>query len=124
MPIEFIWESDEFLVRKMTGRVQLNELIDSMLEMSGDPRFDSLKYLIGDWQGADQVDITEADFEAGRQFLDAISLSCGYIKNAVVINDDERSRKLAEMYKDDHNEKWTVKIFYDINEARAWLKSN
>ena len=63
MPAEHHWESKQLLHTYYTGKVTADDLINGALEIGSDPRFDDLRYIIGDWTKSTQSTITMEDVE-------------------------------------------------------------
>lgn len=73
--VELIWEESGVL-RRMTGHVTLDELDSSASQLQGDARVDDLRFIIHDFTGASDVDVSEGDIE----FM-AVRASIALLKN-------------------------------------------
>ena len=121
MEIKNIWESDNFLRRQMTGRIQASEVIDSILKLSGDERFDNLKFILGDWSQAELEHFTGEDVKQLCVIAETISKSNAQIRNAIVTGNKEANQAVAQLYVLTKPLKWKVKVFQNIENARDWL---
>jgi len=122
MTNQLIWEKNG-IVSKYFGKMTSSTHNNSLDNIFGDPRIDSVHYIIADYSKADAslIGKDEADY--------SIALSLGadqYLKNIKVafIALDFRNIMLCEYYiqsLSELNSSWIVKIFNDIDSARLWI---
>ena len=122
MPVEHRWESKQLLHTYYTGKVTADDLINGALEIGSDPRFDDLRYIIGDWTKSTQSTITVEDVEHLSAYISAIAKSNPRIKNVTVMNSVESRQALVSLYGMlTEQTTWEVNAFLTLKEAREWL---
>ena len=122
MAIQDDWSHPELLYTLYTGIVTGEELLQTALNKSGDPRFDEIKLIIGDWSKALLSYISAEEIKQLVAYHKAMLSSCPYAKVATVVNPDRSGNALAAWYKLlCENLPWDVEIFYSLKEAEKWL---
>ena len=120
MPISHEW-NPPLLVTRYTGKVTGEELIQEAISVSGDPRFDSLRYIIGDWTGATESETTPEDVEKLAVYIEQISRSNPNVKNATITYNRESSKALAALYLMlTETTSWKTEMFNTMEGALNW----
>lgn len=100
------------------------ELLSAALEVSGDPRFDQINYLIGDWSGSESSNITMEDVQKLASYIEAFSRSNSNILHPSVLPEGESRQAMVALYAMlTEDIPWTVTWFDTLEEARAWIES-
>ena len=121
MPIEHNWLPSG-LHTQYIGVITGNELVDGALKISGDPRFDNIRYIIDDFSKLVGNKITIADVERLVACIGAITKSNPYIKNAMVLANNEESNALIGLYVFLASElTWQFETFSALTEAQMWV---
>ena len=98
----------------VTGR----ELIDHALRQSGDERFDSLRFIIGDWSQVKKTEISPDDVRELIACLIPMSRLCPNAKNASIVKRNETGVGLAAWYRHLGAQlSWQIDIFHSPEEA-------
>lgn len=122
MAIELDWESERLLCMRYTGMVHGRELLSTTLEISGDQRFDDLRYILSDWSNIKKTDISVDDVRVLAAYIKSMSKINGKIKNATVVSKDEAGQALASFYKHlTRDAAWDVDSFNTSEAARSWF---
>lgn len=119
MPHELAWE-DNGVYWKYTGNILAKELVESISEIYGDPRFDNLRYKLVDLSEIDSLEIDNKDVMSLAYKHKAASISNPNIKNAIIIKAElkELADKFANILDDSP---WDVGVFDNIDDANNWL---
>lgn len=121
MTIQHHWEEKGLLIR-YTGRTSGQELINSALELSGNARFDEIKYIIGDWSASEPGGITSEEVEALVACLRAIAQSNPRIINPSILPPEEHRQALVAFYVAlTQDLPWNTDWFHTEEEARDWI---
>lgn len=118
MPCKVTWK-DEELMWELSGDISTEEFHQINSDQYGDPKWDSLRYLIADFRQVKNIDLPELELLAIQAMDKAAALSNPYLKIASIA-DTEETRKIAEFYGEDSP--WECGIFKTVEEARNWLK--
>ncbi len=123
MSVELKWESRQLLTIHYRGEVSGPDLLDTSLRISGDARFDDLRYVLSDWSKVDKANVTKKDVRVLVAYVSAMARTNDYIKNAVVVTSDGIGRSLGSFYKElTADISWQIKYFGEEHEARNWFK--
>jgi hypothetical protein len=108
---------------KYTGLLTGDELLQSNLEIYGDPRFDGLRYQIVDMLGVEAFDVsTESMEEVTLMDLGASKTNPRLI--VAVVATDLQGERLVELYETvTGGAPWETELFVSLEEARAWITS-
>ncbi|WNO08763.1 hypothetical protein [Teredinibacter sp. KSP-S5-2] len=124
MAIQDDWSHPEMLYTLYTGIVTGEELLETALKKSGDPRFDDVKYIIGDWTEALLSYVSAEEIKQLVAYHKGMTKTCPYAKLATVVNRDRSGNALAAWYKLlCENLPWDVEIFYTLEDAEEWLEA-
>jgi hypothetical protein len=116
--IKDYWTYPRVLYTQYLGIVTGDELIQSSLQKSGDSRFDSIDYLIGDWSQVDRTEISAEHVKELIACLNAISRICPKARNASIVKRNDTGLALVAWYRHLGSElPWTIDIFHAIDEA-------
>ena len=124
MAIDKFWEENGIYVR-YSGCIEGKDVLSDVLEGSGDPRFDDLRYIIIDLSEALESTVSMEDIEILNAYNKAMAISNPHIKNAVVsFKGDESREALATLYALNAEAlPWAVKVFYALDDARQWVSN-
>ena len=122
MAIKNIWEGRSGLLRIYSEPIYINEIINSILSLSGSPLFDDLSYIISDWSNVDVTILNAQDIHKISTFVNVISESNRCIKNAIVIPENQINIEMALIYKLASNKlSWDINLFKTLLDARSWV---
>ncbi len=122
MAIDLEWESKQLLSMRYKGMVLGVDLLSVTLQISGDPRFDDLRYILSDWSNVKKTDVSVKDVKVLVAYATAMARTNDKIMNATVISEDEKGQALAAFYKDlTADISWQIKYFTNEPEARNWF---
>lgn len=116
------WTEYNILIVSHVGVVRGHEIVESALEISGDVRFDSTRYVLSDWTHSERAEVAADHVIELVAVLKNISKICPNAKNACVIRPDKHGNALMAFYKmlaDDLS--WGVQIFKDYDRAFDWF---
>ena len=121
MPYTIGWESHGIHSR-FTGDVTGKEIIAHGAKLHGDARFDSVRFIIADFSGTQQLTITldEVKEIAARDAVAA--LSNPRVRVAIVSNSETVDVGSALYKSDNANSTWKAEIFRTLEEARRWAE--
>jgi hypothetical protein len=99
------------------------DILKHVLDLSGDPRFDTIKYIIGDFTHSTQIDATGEDVKMLAAYNAALSKSNPDILNPTVLPiDDEHCQSLVALYVLITEElTWGTTWTSSLEEARTWI---
>ncbi len=101
------------------------QMIASALEISGDPRFDSLHYVIGDWSQSAQSGITAKEVELLAKHIAALCKTNPDILNPSILPKGESAQALVALYVSlTEDLSWKTDWFHTEEEAREWIASH
>lgn len=119
MAVEILWET-RGAYKRFHGHVTDRELIDSVLTIEGDPRFDTMRYTINDFLDVTSFSVLDQTVRIVSAIDGAAALTNPDIRIAVVATDIQ-IKALAELYANSPLTAYPTQIFADIVGARAWL---
>ncbi len=119
MSYEIIWESHG-AVKRFLGHVNSFELIQSVIDVERDARFDDLHYVINDFLGCTRFSIHDRVVEDMAVMDKGASFSNPDIKIAVVVTSPQIIAAAREYVNSELNV-YPTRIFATEGEARAWL---
>lgn len=125
MPITSEWKSNKLLEIRYSGQLSAKEVLKNAIELSADPRFDSLRYIYGDWRELTGLEIDNRDVEELVAYTEAFTKSNPSIMHAIIMSDLETPQAFAGMYKflSEHLP-WKTELFHTLNDAQAWIESS
>ncbi len=121
MSYEIIWEPHG-VVKRFFGHVTSRELVQSVVEIEQDARFDVLRFCINDFLGITGISSSSRDVEEISVIDKGASLSNPRIKIAVVATSPEVIA-LTNEYANSSMNSYTTKLFSSLGEAESWLAS-
>jgi len=122
MPYETTWKS-RGVVWTYTGLVSGSDLLQSNLEIYGDPRFDDLAYQVVDFSEAEGFAIDETHMRKIAHLDMAAARTNSRVVIAVIAN-SERAREITAIYEKYATESpWKLRTFKNADDARAWLRN-
>jgi hypothetical protein len=101
------------------GDVPFEEIHKAYSGFNGDSRFDTQRYLIVDFSGAEKIVFPEEEMKNIVAMDTIAALSNPYLNAAMVANTPE-IKKVASLYAT--NSPWDSKVFNNIEDARTWIK--
>ena len=123
MPIENIWEP-KGLHMLYTGELAGDEILSHVLQLSSDRRFDSAKYIIGDFSGAVAIDANDRHVETLVAYNSALAKTNPSILNPTVLPNNEFGQSLVSLYVLlTEGMPWKTEWFYTEHDARAWINA-
>jgi hypothetical protein len=120
MGYEIQWEAPAGVVKRHFGRVSGKELLEGVLGVEGDPRFDGLLYVINDFLACTAVDVTESELEEIAAIDKAAYALNPRIRIAVVATHPEAMAAGSAYAKSSLNS-YETRLFATMTEARRWL---
>ena len=116
------WEPNG-LLRKFSGTIKPDEILESNFEIHSQPKFKKITYIINDFTEVNRGLINTSHTKIYASTDDIISSTKGNLNIAIVINQESQS-KLANNYrKEMKNEFFKCEIFQTIDDARTWVES-
>ena len=124
MTIVSHWNSSRYLRIQYTDKISDKELLANALEISGDPRFDDLRVIIGDWSGAEESTVSEQGVEQLVAYISAMSISNPHITHlSIMYQGDETRQAMVNLFTVlTQNTPWTVKAFHSLEEGLQCLE--
>ncbi len=123
MPYRIRWEGHG-VYRRFFGVISASEFLDAYKEMSGDIRFDFVRYIISDFlEARKSPEVAERDAKAFAALERLNFYSAPNIVNAAVATDEEILAHLR-YFESLHLSPYPLGIFSTVAEARAWIASN
>ena len=118
MTYKLDWESNG-IYWEYYGKVSGKEIIEASTTIYGDERFDTLKYKLVNFLGAESINIDDDEVALIAYQHRAAERSNPNIKNAIVIKSNiQLADKFAAFFTDSP---WDVQVFQDLDEANNWL---
>ncbi len=119
MSYEIYWEPHG-VIKRFFGHVTSDELVQSVVEIEKDARFDTLRYCINDFLGISGISSSTRDVEEISVIDKGASLTNPRINIAVVaISPDVLA--LASEYANSSLNAYPTKLFSSLDDARSWL---
>ncbi len=122
MSYEIIWES-RGVIKRFFGHVTSQEMVQSVVEIEKDARFDTLRYCINDFLGITGISSSSRDVEEISIIDKGASLTNPRIKIAVVATSPEVI-SLANEYANSSLNSYPTKIFSSLDDAGSWIAAN
>ena len=112
------WEKDG-VYWKYYGNVSGKEIVNASTAIYGDSRFDTLRYKLVDFLAVDEINMDEEEVALIAYQHRAAERSNPNIKNAIVINSDN---KLVNMFASFFSDSlWEMQVFNNLDDANNWL---
>jgi len=116
------WEGNQGLLRVYTNAVNADDVIQATLSLSGDSRFDELRYIIGDWSLVEEISMTPDDITKIVHFVETVAKCNPRIRHAIVLPQGEAYQVLGSLYEwETIHLPWTIKVFRTLEQARSWI---
>ncbi len=129
------WNTEKVLHVRYVGEVSGQEYLESVLNFSGDARFDGLKYLIADWseysyaqaqsgEKDPEARFNEKDIEKAAAYTRAMAMTNPNIKLAMVLMKKSIGHRgaFATLFESlSEGISWEVASFNTLAEAKVWL---
>jgi hypothetical protein len=119
MSYEIIW-ARRGVIKRYFGHVTTDDLVQSVVDVEKDARFDSLRYCINDFLGITGISSSPQDIEDISALDKGASFSNPRIRIAVVTTSPEVVA-LATEYANSALNSYPTKIFSSLDDANAWL---
>jgi len=125
MPHETIWEK-EGINWKFHGIVNSEEVHEADAEITGDARFDDLKYFIWDATDMAKFEIEELDLTLIAAKDTAAASYKKRFKGALIVKDAQISKMLDQYIhqKQALGSSWEIEKFTTLEDAREWIASS
>lgn len=119
MSYEIIWEP-RGVVKRYFGHVTSADMVQSVTDVEGNPRFDDLRYVINDFLAIDDISSSQKDVDDISVLDKGASFTNPQIRIAVVTTSPDVTA-LATAYAESSMNAYPTKIFASLSEARSWL---
>jgi len=120
MPYETTWKS-RGVIWTYTGLVTGSDILQSNLEIYGDPRFDDLAYQLVDLSQAEGFAIEEIHMRKIAHLDMAAARSNPRVIIATAAH-SERAKEITEIYRKYAAESpWKLRSFDNVEDAKAWV---
>lgn len=119
MAFELLWEP-RGVYKRFYGYVTDAELMEAVVTIESDARFDGLRFVINDFLGIEGFSVSEDNVLTISAIDNAASRTNPNIKIAVVAT-DQRVHELANIYADSPLNAYPTEIFPNPDAARTWL---
>jgi hypothetical protein len=116
---EVVWEV-RGVIKRFFGHVTDHDMLQSVLDIESDSRFDDLRYVINDFSGITGSSISIPTIEDISIADSGAARSNPSIRVAVVTTSPE-IRRMAEHYANSPMNAYETRIFATEAEARNWL---
>ena len=123
MAVSNIWE-ETGLYRKFTQLVTGEEIWGANLALHGDPRFDSIRYVLNDFTNIDGYKIEKIDIDAIVVMDNAAAISKPVLKIAIVVNSGPFKELTLQYQEKMKGSPYLCEIFPNVDEARLWLSQS
>ncbi len=120
MPNKAVWEP-KGLYREFSGIVTSREILQAVLRVYGDPRFDELKYVINDFSQVEGVELDELNIKKVAYLDKASARSNPKIKIAFVTQNEAFYEYAALYSKFVEDLPWQTEVFPSLEQAREWV---
>ncbi len=119
MPYQIEWKENG-LIWTYTETLTGQELLQSNMDVYGDPRFDEIRYQIVDMRAVTHNQVEQSHMRALAYLDMAAARSNSRIRIAVI-----KADQLNELYKSYTNSRhWPAKTFKDFDSALTWATSD
>ncbi len=122
MSYEIIWEPHG-VIKRFFGHVTSNDLVQSVVEIEMDARFDTLRYCINDFLGITGISSSQRDVEEISVIDKGASFTNPRI-NIAVVTTSPMVISLANEYANSSLNSYPTKIFSSLDDAGSWLTAN
>ncbi len=119
MGYEIVWES-RGAYKRFFGDVTDDELMQCLISIESDSRFDDLRYVVNDFLKVESFAVSEESVRVMSAIDKAASSTNPNIRIAIVAT-DAQIRALAKLYAHSPLNVYPTEIFQDIGAARGWL---
>lgn len=116
---EILWEP-RGTVKRFYGHVTDAQLMQSVIDIEGDHRFDTLRYVINDFLEVASFDVSAANVRIIAAIDAAAALTNPNIKVAIVAT-DAQVHALAEVYASAPTKPYPTAVFATTAAARNWV---
>ncbi len=121
MTLKNSWEDDHGLYRTFTGRTSCAEIMHANTGLHSNPRFDEIKYIINDFTGVSEFEVSAVDIKESIAIDKAASKSKRKLKVAMVAT-EESLLSYAHLYALKMEEtSFECKIFTNRHDACLWI---
>jgi hypothetical protein len=121
MGYELKWEAPAGVVKRHFGPVSGKELLEAILRIEGDRRFDGLLYVLNDFSDCTAVGVTESELEEIAAIDKAAYALNPRIRIAVVATHPE-ALAAGKAYANSTLNSYETRLFDSMAEARRWLE--
>lgn len=121
MAYEIMWETGG-VSKRFHGHVSDDELIQSLVQVESDPRFDSIRYVINDFLDVEGFTVSEDGVLMASAIDRGAAQSNPHIRIAVVTTDSQ-IHELARLYAASPVNAYPTEVFLNDGEARCWVSA-
>lgn len=122
MTYQIHWEPTG-VYRRYSGHTSFEELVESVLAIENDPRFDEIRYVINDFLASEQISFTQEGISELSAVDGAAECSNPNIRIAIVADRPE-TRAAGEAYIAAGLNTYETRIFNTLAEARSWAEES
>ena len=119
MAYELHWQV-RGVVKRYFGTVTAKDIVESVIDVERSPRFDSIRYVINDFLGAEALDATGLDIEELAAIDRGAFATNPNIRIAVVTRRADVAG-LATQYAESPVNVYPTRVFASLQDAQAWL---
>lgn len=121
MSVKNNWEKNGLYIQYL-DHVNGDEMLEAALKVSGDPRFDDIRYVISDWSRATTTAIDPEHVRTLVAYVNAMAKTNAKVRNATVMHGDEERKATVALYGVLASDTpWDIDFFDTMEEARAWI---
>lgn len=110
------------LYREFSGRVSGEEVLESNLKLQGDPRFDTIKYIINDFLLVSDIEINIDEIKRIAAIDKAASLSNSKLKIAMIVKWESLLVWVHMYIESMKGSSYQYKVFDGFQEAEIWCE--
>jgi hypothetical protein len=108
--------------KKFSGKVSASEFLQSIFEVQGHIKFDTLRYAIDDFSETTSFEASDADVRIFAGYSRGAVLSNSKIRLAFVTSDEHVSN-LVSFFNSPELSSYHVEIFSTLNDVREWIET-
>ena len=122
MAHENIWE-EKGLYRVFSNVISGKEVLDSNLELHGDPRFDTINYVLNDFSTIEDFQVSEMDITLIANIDAVAARSKPALKIAIVATYEPLLEWIHKYSEKMVNSIFETHLFDNLEDARQWCSS-
>lgn len=121
--IKDYWINDNLIITRYVGLITGRDLTEASLLKSGDERFDTIHYIVGDWLESETPELSAKHVKELVACLRPISSICPNALAGTIVRPDKHGNALAQYYKSlcEQLLSWEVEVFHSYEDCFAWF---